>query len=418
MISLNLRMGYLWPVLVIALLSTHSLSHAATQAELDQLEQNLKESTSKQASISAELDAALQAQAEVSAKLVKLCKTLTSQEQALGATDGRVKKLESDAIIIRSDLAAKQESLSGLLAGLQQLQENPPPALIVEPQNVLNAMRGAMLFGAVVPELRNAAHDLQAKLAQLNDIRNKIAGEKQNKADGLLALEATFKELKALQSEKKALALSTSKNLEAEKARAANLSQQAQNLKQLLAKLEAARIADEQRKTSEAKAQEEAAKIREANLNRPPMILSQNKGKLAYPLQGDILKQFGDDNGLGSTLDGTAIASQAGLNVVSPVDAKVEFAGPFRSYGQLLILDAGEGYLVLLAGMNHISAEIGQSIRAGEPVGTMGQGPSSVALIGGETENARPVLYVEFRKNNEPVDPSLWWVGGRKEAMR
>jgi septal ring factor EnvC (AmiA/AmiB activator) len=99
------------------------------------------------------------------------------------------------------------------------------------------------------------------------------------------------------------------------------------------------------------------------------------------------------------------------------VDGRVEFAGPFRSYGELLILNAGEGYLVLLAGMTQISAEIGQSIRAGEPVGTMGDGPSSVALIG-DIELTRPVLYIEFRLNNEPVDPSPWWVGGRKEALK
>jgi septal ring factor EnvC (AmiA/AmiB activator) len=416
MLNLNLRISQFWPVLMVAFLSSQSFG--ATQDQLDQLEQSLKDSNTKQATISAELDATLKAQAEITAKLIRLGKTLGSQQQAIGATDNRVKKLESEAIIIRSDLAAKQEALSGLLAGLQRLEQNPPPALVVDPQDVLQALRGAMLFGAVVPELQNAAHDLKVKLIQLSEIRAKITDEKKNKAEGLAALQNSLQELKALQAEKKILALNTAKDLEAEKAHAASLAEEAQNLKQLLAKLEADRIDEEQRKTAEIKAQEEATKIREANLNRPPMVLSQAQGKLAYPLQGDILKQFGDDNGLGSKLDGTAIATQAGLTVTAPVDGKVEFAGLFRSYGQLLILDAGEGYLVLLAGMNHISAEIGQSIRAGEPVGTMGDGPSSVALIGGETETARPVLYVEFRKNNEPVDPSLWWVGGRKEAMR
>jgi murein hydrolase activator len=148
------------------------------------------------------------------------------------------------------------------------------------------------------------------------------------------------------------------------------------------------------------------------------MVFSQSRGKLEYPVQGDIIKQFGEDNGLGRPLDGLAVATVSGLNVISPIDGKVEFAGPFRSYGQLLILNAGEGYLILLAGMKQISAEIGQSVKAGEPVGVMGEGPSSMALIGGLAENARSVLYVEFRKNSEPVDPSPWWVGGRKEAMK
>jgi murein hydrolase activator len=224
--------------------------------------------------------------------------------------------------------------------------------------------------------------------------------------------------LKTLQVQKKAFALTATRDLEAEKLRAIALAKQAKNLKQLLANLEAAKLEDEKQKSAEVKAREEALLLKQAAISRPPMIFSQARGKLDYPVQGTILKQFGDDNGLGSLLDGTAIATSANLNVTSPIDGKVEFAGPFRSYGQLLILNAGEGYLVLLAGMKQISAEIGQSIKAGEPVGMMGEGPSSVALIGGETENTRPVLYIEFRKNSEPVDPSPWWVGGRKEAMQ
>ena len=104
--------------------------------------------------------------------------------------------------------------------------------------------------------------------------------------------------------------------------------------------------------------------------------------------------------------------------VTAPVDGKVEFAGPFRSYGQLLILNPGEGYLVLLAGMSQISAEIGQTVRAGEPLGTMGDGPSSVTLLGDQVQEARPVLYIEFRNNGEAVDSAPWWIGGMKEARK
>jgi septal ring factor EnvC (AmiA/AmiB activator) len=112
------------------------------------------------------------------------------------------------------------------------------------------------------------------------------------------------------------------------------------------------------------------------------------------------------------------VATRAQAQIIAPADGKVEFAGPFRSYGQLLILNAGEGYLVLMAGMKEISAEIGQSVRAGEPVGIMGKGPSSVTLLGDQVQEARPVLYVEFRKNGEAVDSAPWWIGGTKEAFK
>lgn len=391
---------------------------SGTAQELDAIEQSLQSSTEKQTAIAIEIESAVKAQAEISEKLIDLAKTLGSQKKAVVEADSHLKSLTSEAIVIRSDLAEKQNKLSELLAGLQRLEQNPPPALVVDPQDVLQALRGAMMFGAVVPEMRAQATELKAKLNRLETIAAESESAKKNLSDAVLALNVSQQELKTLQSEKKIFAITAAKDLDAEKHRAEDLAVQAKNLKQLLANLEAAKIEAETRKTAEAKAREEAEKLKLAALSKPAIAISEQLGKLAYPVQGDILKQFGDDNGLGSPLEGVAIATTAGQNVISPVDGRIEFAGPFRSYGQLLILNAGEGYLVLCAGMKQISAEIGQSVKAGEPLGIMGEGPSSVALIGGEQELARPVLYVEFRKNSEPVDPSPWWLGGRKEAMK
>ena len=136
------------------------------------------------------------------------------------------------------------------------------------------------------------------------------------------------------------------------------------------------------------------------------------------PVAGAIIKRFGEDTELGTKLDGLAIAAESNSHVISPVDGTVEFAGTFRSYGQLLILNAGEGYLVLLAGMKQISAEMGQTVRVGEPVGAMGDGPSSLALLGETADHSHPVFYVEFRKDNAPVDSTPWWDTSRREAMK
>ncbi len=391
---------------------------SGTAQELDAIEQSLQSSTQKQTAIATEIEAAVKAQVEISDKLIDLAKTLADQNQAITKADAQIKSLSSEAIVIRSDLAAKQDQLSELLAGLQRLEQNPPPALVVDPQDVLQALRGAMMFGAVVPEMRAQATSLKDKLNRLQAIQTETESAKKTLNDALLALNTSQQDLKTLQDQKKLFAITAAKDLDAEKQRAETLAAQAKNLKQLLATLETAKIEAEARKTAEAKAREEAEKLKLAALSRPAVAMSEQLGKLAYPVQGDILKRFGEDNGLGSPLEGVAIATSIGQTVISPVDGRVEFAGPFRSYGQLLILNAGEGYLVLCAGMKQISAEIGQSIKAGEPLGIMGEGPSSVALIGGDTELARPVLYVEFRKNNEPVDPALWWLGGRKEAMK
>ena len=93
------------------------------------------------------------------------------------------------------------------------------------------------------------------------------------------------------------------------------------------------------------------------------------------------------------------------------------YAGPFRNYGQLLILNAGGGYHVLLAGMDRISVDLGQFVVTGEPVAEMGEAGARLRplfrLVPG-----RPVLYVEFRKDGTPVDPSPWWATNEGEKVR
>ncbi len=415
----NLRNGLILTTSLLAILHGKADAQTADPAvALSQVEQNIKDSSDKQATLATDIEAATKAQAEISDKLIELAKTLESQQTAVQTADGNLKKLSAESIVIRSTLAEKQDRLSELLAGLQRLEQNPPPALVVEPQNILQALRGAMMFGAVVPEMRDQAQDLQNNLHRLETIKTETEDTKKSQEAALAALALSKTELTQLQSEKKALAASSAKDLTNEKLRSASLAKEAKNLKQLLAALEEEKKKAEALKTAEAKILEETERKKREALMRPMMVFTEAQGKLDYPVQGNKLKQFGDDNGLGGRLDGLAIAASADSNVISPVDGRVEFAGPFRSYGQLLILNVGEGYLVLLAGMNQISAEIGQSIRAGEPLGQMGKGPSSVALIGSETNNAQPVLYIEFRKNNDPVDPSPWWIGGRKEAMK
>jgi septal ring factor EnvC (AmiA/AmiB activator) len=94
----------------------------------------------------------------------------------------------------------------------------------------------------------------------------------------------------------------------------------------------------------------------------------------------------------------------------------VHFAGPYRGYGQLVILNVGNGYQVVLAGMGKLSVEIGQFVLAGEPLGNLGLSPA--ITLGENVASSRPSLYVEFRKDSAPVDPSPWWLPQSAEKAR
>ncbi|MCC4295931.1 murein hydrolase activator EnvC family protein [Aurantimonas coralicida] len=148
---------------------------------------------------------------------------------------------------------------------------------------------------------------------------------------------------------------------------------------------------------------------RQAPRLAPSAAFSTMKKRLSRPVAGKQLIGFGEKDDIGRETTGASFAARAQDVVTAPADANVLYAGPFRSYGQLLILDAGDGYHVVLAGMARIDVEPGSFVSAGEPVATMGaKRLASIAVA--EFGVSEPALYVEFRKDGKPVDPSPWWI--------
>lgn len=146
---------------------------------------------------------------------------------------------------------------------------------------------------------------------------------------------------------------------------------------------------------------------------KPAIPFSDARGKLPLPAQGRRALTFGERTQFGGQSKGMVIETRASAQVTSPCDGWVVYAGEFRSYGQLLIINAGDGYHVLLAGLSQIDVQPGQFVLTAEPVGTMsgGQKNSSPAPVSG------PVLYVELRKDGRPIDPDPWWASGQQKVQ-
>lgn len=397
-------------VLVVACAMSASVQASyAQESELKAVEQQLDQSQSRQSEIAAEMQA-LAAEADaLSAKLIGVAQKIQANEARISAGEDRIAKLNAQHEDIKNDLAAKQDVLAELLAALQRLEQNPPPALIVDPGDILGALRGAMMFGAVVPEMRNEAFNLVQKLERLDNIRAKLAIERDDLKAEIAKLEASREELEELGERKKQLLAESGTRLNEERERAKELANKAENLKQLLASLA------EERTRAQAREEAEDRKKREA-LMKPRLAFTEAKGRVDYPVQGQILRRYGQADGFGGKTKGIFIATRADAQVTIPADGRVEFAGSFRSYGELLILNAGSGYHVLLAGLEKISVETGQFVRAGEPVGEMGESAAPGTLTGDAVPDKRPVLYIEFRKNGEAVDSAPWWIGAAREA--
>ena len=208
------------------------------------------------------------------------------------------------------------------------------------------------------------------------------------------------------------------KALDAERTTAADLAKQVDNLKDLIAKLEqgldpAIRAAREAARSDSRPA---LSAFRDPGRLAPAVTFASLRGHVPIPVNGVKIKDYGAPDGLGGAEKGLSIATRAGAQVTAPSDGWVVYAGPFRSYGQLLILNAGGGYHVLLAGMERISVDLGQFVLAGEPVAVMGNGAHIASILA--TGSSQPVLYVEFRKDGIPRRPRPMVGIGEGEKVR
>ena len=145
---------------------------------------------------------------------------------------------------------------------------------------------------------------------------------------------------------------------------------------------------------------------------KPAIPFHEARARLPQPAQGRRAIAFGDKTQYGGQSKGIVIETRQNAQITSPCDGWIVYAGEFRSYGQLLIINAGGGYHVLLAGLSQIDVQPGQFVLAAEPVGTM----SGTAAAQGKSSNS-PVLYVEFRKDGRPIDPDPWWVDGHQKVQ-
>ena len=141
----------------------------------------------------------------------------------------------------------------------------------------------------------------------------------------------------------------------------------------------------------------------------PSIAFANSQGLLPLPVQGRMLIKYGQSGMDGAASKGIHIETRPSAQVVSPCDGTILYAGPFRSYGQLLIIDPGGGYHIVIAGMDRIQVTQGQTVLVGEPIAAMGAEPRS-----SEKTSVRPTLYVEFRRDQQSIDPAPWWSAGGK----
>nr|WP_237143421.1 murein hydrolase activator EnvC [Phyllobacterium zundukense] len=390
---------------------------AQTLKELEDLTGQISLSSERVATLDNEIAALKKDQTSITAALIQSAKTEKKLSEDIASFSEKLTGLREQEDGIKNSLKERRGALAEVLAALQRMGLNPPPALLVRPDDALASVRSAVLLGAVVPEMRQQTEVLIADLEELTRIRTSISEERGRLTAALSSQAEEKKRLDLLLTEKQKLQTTSEGTRQAEQQRAEDLAKRATSLRDLIASME--QDMQEVKRAADAASAQEQQKLAASQQRADDFASNQDrlsaqvnfaslKGHLSMPAVGKLVKHFGDDDGLGGAVQGDTLETPAGATITSPTDAVVLYAGAFRSYGQLLILDAGNGYHVVLAGMKKINVSQNQFVLAGEPVGVMNeQLIASTAPV--PMGNGAPMLYIEFRKDTKPVNPAPWW---------
>jgi murein hydrolase activator len=409
----------------------------AREDELKALEEKLAANAALRGKLQAEIAEIRSDRAKLNTALIETTARTQALEGRIAALESRLDGLKTSEMAIRRSLDGRRGLITEVLAALQRMGRRSPPAVIVRPEDMLEAVRASIMLGAVVPELRQEIEVLASDLTELVRLREKIAADRKTISGELAELAGERQRLASLVAARQQRETAASGDAEKERREAETLAKDLRSVRDLVERIEkdiaavgrnyeeARRLGDSQ--TREQRERMAALALKDPARLAPKIAFADTRGFLALPASGSQIRAFGASDGFGGTSRGISLSTRPKALVSAPVDAWVAFAGPFRSFGHLLILNAGGGYYLLLAGMQRIDVSAGQFVLAGEPVAVMGEVPEAEISAAGKistgneqaaTTIGQPVLYVEFRKDGTPFDPGPWWAKLQGEKVR
>ncbi len=341
-------------------------------ARYQHAEQVLRESRAQEAATAAERDRlAAEARALAQRLVVNAARVQTLEEQ-LAASDVELNRLTQQSNALQADLATRRDKVARLLAVLQRLDNDEPPALALRPDDSLAAARGAMVFGSMLPPVYNEAHALAVQLRKLLATRAAIENNRARARQEEKALNGARATLAALEEQRTREAQKANVRVGELHAVTQDIARQATGLKSLVDRIAAVRAHPDPNQGM--------VVVTATNTDDDAL----RPGAIRRPVVGNMA--VGDPSGP---------KGQGGAQVVAPADSEVVFAGPYQKFGNVLILEMAQGYHLLLARMGRIDVRIGDRMLAGEPVGLLGAGRS-----------AR--LYMELRRGGETLNVGAW----------
>lgn len=337
----------------------------------------------------------------VNQKMILAAKKIQQGEDEIRQKQEELEKLQQHLDKSEIKFNSEREMLIETLTALQSLALRPSDAVLAQPLSPVEIMRSSILLRGSIHSLKERAEIIRQGIEDIGSQKAEIAKRLQDLEKENKQLADRHAEMKKMSQQKSQMFSQISTQSKEAQQKAAKLAKQANSLRDLLDKLEKQKaLQQRQMAEKERLARQRAAdKVRADKGLLPEKSGSVNfaraKGKLSRPARGPVITKFHQEMSKGVVSNGIDIKTASNAQVIAPYEGTVIFAGPFKNFANLLIIDHGDGYTSLLSGLAETDAKVGQTLLTGEPVGNMPSG-----------NNAK--LHMEIRQNNHPLNPTDW----------
>ena len=355
---------------------------APTAQDLEKIEAQIKKEKKQQAENQRKSQALDKEVKNVQKEMVNLATTVRKHESQLSLLEQKKKELEHQQAELESRLSLSSLQMAKIMQGMQTLALRPSEILLIQAKTPIQMLRSHRLMQYSFPIVGGMQKQTQEDLAELSqvkfDLQSKITAIKTTTAE----LSDKNEQMEKLAKQKKILQAQYASSYEKSKAKVEKLAKEASSLKELLAQIQ----------------KEQQKRMIGTTRGFGTGAFAKARGSLALPSQGRITQNFGDTTGASqSHAKGIVVSTRQNAQVTAPFDGTVLFAGPFQNYGKLIIIDHGDNYLTVLAGMDTITTSVGNQLLTGEPIGRMGSNYTN--------------LYIEVRQNGQAINPRPWFIG-------
>ncbi|MDH2328220.1 peptidoglycan DD-metalloendopeptidase family protein [Cereibacter sp. SYSU M97828] len=335
-----------------------------------------------------ELQAAVEAMQRATSggdRVAALTRTIGAYEAGLTALREASRQASIREAALDMRFQAKREEVSQLLGVMARMEGEPGPVLLLHPSGPLGTVRSGLIMSDVTPALQKQAEVLKAELQEMRDLR----------AVQLAATDTLANGLHIAQGARTALSQAISDRTDLPR----RFTDDPAVLRALL----------ESNDTLDAF----AAGIANAPDAMGPGFEAE-KGKLPLPVHGQMLRRANEADAAGVRRPGVVLATRPGALVTNPWAATIRYRGPLSGYGNVMVLEPGDGYLLVLAGIETVYGEVGEVVAAGAPLGLMPGGDQGLVDFLGTAQDASgregtETLYLELRQGTGPVDPAEWF---------